>query len=1445
MSSFIQTLRPSSSNQTRVLGLSEILPRISLIEEAIEGMRVLELGVQDVGSLLHLDRARPERIAGTSAFVAELDHSKLAGRRVELIHMDRGRLDFPSASFDVIVVNDLLENVEANAQFMNEVCRVLAPDGFCVLAFDARGHSVAELVSPEADRIRNAQPRKMVDMVRQHFTQIQFLEQTPFVGVALLSEDADPTDVPVSLDASLAGVGSKASHILALCGPVPPVGDQRTLVELPFHALEAEASKRFENTNKEVEVLEQALEQTRSDLQEKEASLRSIGARLKPLREAVVAKLSASSPPATIESKTRDAEIEELQFEIQSERARRRALEAELRSTKEEVGASATTKPTPAFSMLAVQEHNAELNTRLEQAQLENGLLQQGMLSLQRELELRISPPMLNSQEILQLEISLVASQNECEELQQRLDSAERQLKARISSSVAPRIALEHDDDEEEEAELTLWQRLAELEQERELNGRRILDLEDSHRTATTKFRELKENTDGLNLEKERSEATSRAKIAALVGALQVSETEVHKLRELLESSYESQSAMNSNSERALDEVENRFALEREIAGQMQVELDTVRREAFETRTSLENVQHSLVAKSAEFDSLRTRHTGAQADKAALELVSAQLTQELQTLREKYYALKSERDTLMATSRALIDERDVALTLADGVGESERRVRELTGSVEGGQAAIRRLEWEVDASQTEIRRLNELNEQYAIKQQMQVKAEESSAQRTMDLESSEQAARKHVLDLERRITQIQQHVSFLEQSESAIKDENIELERLVQDVSHEAMDNKRAVETYKERAEQLQNEVYESHEIIHAIQAEQMRLEAGLLDSESARQEAEARTVLERTQQVLLHQRLKRLVQAEADSGAQSEENSALTAEIQDLEIQLAGLLGAKEESELALGQTLQEAAGLVEQNQSLTRENTSLVEQLNQFVEAQIVLERAQEIILVLEESNAELHERLQLQQVLLEQSTTNNSSFAEVRILSDELEDLKNRVSILVGERDGLRIEARVLREEIAENSRLASEMETSRLEEVDGHGLALEEARTALGQSQERGQQLELMIAKYEKETMLLVEQMQEFERRAGDYDNQFREAQLAAMDALEELHAHESSLLDQEVKIERYQNEKTAMILRITSLEEEVETAHALKSEIGELKDVESELEQTREELAALTSSNSSLREAWESVSSELSDKVMSYEQAAMDARDREYNLQEELRRLTKSAVLSESQLRSEIQTSSHNERNAREIALEAQRKNAKGFKKITKLKTELKQAIEKLNAVSQKNNTTDHELQAKLKLAGQTINQLKRQKSEGSASINQVRAEMGHKMQEIRQLKAALIQTRKELAAQLESQKRLSAALKQSKSQNVSVENAREREQLIARFEAKTTTLETENHRLRQIAQKSESGLVEFELKISTLENTIMERNRQVELLRSEVADKAERLKRFSERLDKL
>jgi SAM-dependent methyltransferase len=1443
MTSFIQTLRPNQGGRKRVLGLSEILPRISLIEDSIEGLRVLEHGVQDVGSLIHIERAGAERVAGTSGQTDVLDRAKMSGRRIELINMDDGRLDFPSASFDVIMVNDLAGSAEANPDFFSELRRVLAPDGFCVLTFDASGHSVAELVSPRQKRIREAQPRKMVDLVRGHFEQVQFLEQTPFVGVALLSEDADPMDVPVSLDASLAGIGPKASHILALCGPVAPVGDQRTLIELPFSALEAEASARFAQTSSEVQSLEHALQKTRIDLQAKEASLRSIGERLKPLKEAVMAKLSATTqtPDSELRVGKLREQIDEIQFEMQGERARRRALEAQLvASESEDVPQEVQyTSAASEAELSELREQNAAFEKTILKAQLDNGILQKGMLRLQRELELQVSPPTLNSEAILQLEISLVASQKECEELRERLESTERQLSSRISSSVLPRF--EYEEEEEEEAqEVSLWQRLAEVEQDNELQRRRVIDLEESNRESTAKLRALKEAQDVANIQGDHTEAGYRAKIGAMSGALQASESEVHKLREMLNAAYDHQSSITSNSERALDEVENRFALEREIAGQMQSELDSVRREVYETRTSLEHMQRALVAKTTEFDDLRTRFTGIQADKGALELVSAQLTQNLQSFREKFYNLKAERDTLMETSRALIDERDIALQLVDGVGESERRVRELTISLEGAQAAIRRLEWELDASQTEIRRLNALNQDQEQMLALQERGQENLAERSQVLEKSERVAQQQIRDLEERLSFMHQKVATLELAESAAKDESIELQHMVYEVSHEAMDMQRDLQTYKDRAVQLQSDVYEAEDVINDLLVEQMRHEASTLDFQEARQEAQSRLAIEHSDKVVLEEQIKVLSRAEASSQTQTVKNESLAAEIQDLESHLAGLLGAKEESEIALGHTLKEAAVLVEANRSLHEENGALVEQVNRFAEAHMLLEGAEEVIFVLENSNRELEEQLLVQTAVIEARSL-DSSVAKLALLEDERDYLSVRNQMLVSDRDALNSELINLKREVDSAMGAASEHEQTVMELANTQ-MTLAEAKAVNEKNHKRTCKLEEMISTYERETAQLAQQMEEFERRASVYDNQFREAQAAAMDALEQLNEHEASALDKADKIERYKNEKTAMILRITSLEEEVDSAKETAAELSRLQDIQSELEQTREELSALTSSNTSLREAWELVSTEHSEKVMSSEQEALAARDREYSLQEEIRRLTESAVLNESHLRSQMQSLSENEKNAREIALQAQQKNAEGFQRIGELEAEIKRMLPMLESST---SSGDYETEAKLSMASRTIQHLKQKQAESEAAIDEVRAQLGHKMQSVRQSKEVLTKTREELAAQVESGRRLSAALKLARSEVGSPEKVREREQQLARFEAKTASSEAENLRLRQLAQKSESSLVEFELKISTLENTIMERNRQVELLRNEVADKSDRLRRYSERLDKI
>ena len=116
---------------------------------------------------------------------------------------------------------------------------------------------------------------------------------------------------------------------------------------------------------------------------------------------------------------------------------------------------------------------------------------------------------------------------------------------------------------------------------------------------------------------------------------------------------------------------------------------------------------------------------------------------------------------------------------------------------------------------------------------------------------------------------------------------------------------------------------------------------------------------------------------------------------------------------------------------------------------------------------------------------------------------------------------------------------------------------------------------------------------------------------------------------------------------------------------------------------------------------------------------------------------------------------------------------------------------------------------------------------------------------ALNSTRDELGEQMQSNKKLAAALKQAREASGSAEKARERAQLIERLEAQTNTLASENQRLRQLAHREEDDRVEVEMKLSTLENAVLERNRRIELLQREVADKAERLRRFAERIDKI
>lgn len=87
-----------------------------------------------------------------------------AGDRVRLLRMDGMQLDFPDASFDVVISANVIEHVPSVARFVAEAARVLKPHGVCYMETapvwtSARGHHLMQSMVteniPEETRYRD------------------------------------------------------------------------------------------------------------------------------------------------------------------------------------------------------------------------------------------------------------------------------------------------------------------------------------------------------------------------------------------------------------------------------------------------------------------------------------------------------------------------------------------------------------------------------------------------------------------------------------------------------------------------------------------------------------------------------------------------------------------------------------------------------------------------------------------------------------------------------------------------------------------------------------------------------------------------------------------------------------------------------------------------------------------------------------------------------------------------------------------------------------------------------------------------------------------------------------------------------------------------------------------------------------------------------------------
>jgi ubiquinone/menaquinone biosynthesis C-methylase UbiE len=115
-------------------------------------IRVLDMGCDCSGrQLRELSRCVRGQLCGINVPVGfpSAEAVVAAGPNVQLVRMDGMQLDFPDASFDLVVSANVIEHVPDPVRFINEAARVLRPDGVCYMETapvwtSARGHHLME-----------------------------------------------------------------------------------------------------------------------------------------------------------------------------------------------------------------------------------------------------------------------------------------------------------------------------------------------------------------------------------------------------------------------------------------------------------------------------------------------------------------------------------------------------------------------------------------------------------------------------------------------------------------------------------------------------------------------------------------------------------------------------------------------------------------------------------------------------------------------------------------------------------------------------------------------------------------------------------------------------------------------------------------------------------------------------------------------------------------------------------------------------------------------------------------------------------------------------------------------------------------------------------------------------------------------------------------------------
>ena len=200
---------------------AEHLGRYAWAASLAPGRRVLDAGCGMAYGSAMLAEVGAQEVVGVDRSEPVLEAARArVGGSVRLEHADVNALPFEDGEFGLVVCFEVIEHVEEPLAVLDELRRVLAPDGLLAISSPNRRRSQGN----NPHHVYEFEPEELRRELCARWEKVRMLRQHDVVG-ALVYAPADAGLGPFELEArSTAELGEEEVYTIALCGlePLPP-----------------------------------------------------------------------------------------------------------------------------------------------------------------------------------------------------------------------------------------------------------------------------------------------------------------------------------------------------------------------------------------------------------------------------------------------------------------------------------------------------------------------------------------------------------------------------------------------------------------------------------------------------------------------------------------------------------------------------------------------------------------------------------------------------------------------------------------------------------------------------------------------------------------------------------------------------------------------------------------------------------------------------------------------------------------------------------------------------------------------------------------------------------------------------------------------------------------------------------------------------------------------